>query len=75
MNERNISLPGEGREWEIKECIRGLRLKAHFGNGHFFRDFYEDSLRKQFVRLQAKEHLILEDLKTTFEQDIKDLEE
>ncbi|MEC2075952.1 AAA family ATPase [Metabacillus fastidiosus] len=55
---------------KLKHIFETEREKEHFGNGRFVRNIYEDSLRKQAVRLQAIEQLSVEDLKMITEQDI-----
>lgn len=71
MYEHNQYFLTKGAVEKLTSIFEIERRKKHFGNGRFVRNVYEDSLRKQAVRLQSIEELSVEDLRTITERDIK----
>ena len=71
MYEQNQYCLTKGAVEKLTSIFEIERRIKHFGNGRFVRNVYEDSLRKQAVRLQSIEELSVEDLRTVTEHDIK----
>ncbi|MBD8070714.1 AAA family ATPase [Bacillus sp. PS06] len=60
----------EAAKSKIKNKIDLALQEDHFGNGRFMRNVYEETIRRQAVRLQNKLELTVEDLSTIEEEDI-----